>query len=824
MEHQDRALLTIGGLLHDVGKFAQRAGAPKSHEMEGEYCPMDKNGRLTHTHVLYTDYFIEKVLPLPPELDDGRIRSRLARLASVHHKPGNNDLMEQAISVADRLSAGTDRKSGEESSGDYKTSRLVSIFEQISLSGPRNLEELQKGLCYKLAPLSQDPFPVPLETARQTGYAELFDQFCDALMNLPLDMGVDHYIASLISLLEEYTWCIPSSTYKSLADISLFDHAITTTAIAQALAVYHADQGGLPAQGAGTTIKFILLGGDLSGIQNYIFQLDKSHGSGVAKLFRARSFFLQALTRSVVMELLQRLRLSPVARIMDAGGRFVLLLPATEKVKALLPDFELEVQKYFFERFRGELSLNLCWSTMLTESDFRLDRFQQHMDIFNDALETRKLQKFDRLLAAGLNPVIDLDYGLYHDGDCPVCHIRPVDRKASTRHRGALGGDTDLCWECLEQIDHIGRLLPRCHFLIFDREDAGGIELFGRINLRLKDQVDKTLHRQALEIVSIHQRGHFAFQPIATHLPTISKEDLVLWKTCGELTTESDGSFWLDDEQLVEGEVKTFNLLARSAREMTADKKPIGKCFLGAFKADVDNLGMLFSIGLQDRLSISRFTSLSRMLNHFFSDDLVRWIKADFPDLYVVFAGGDDLFLIGPWRQMVVFAKALNDRFKSFVAGRSQVTLCAGIAVTKPALPVHAIAGQAEMQLEQAKDHPDKNAVNLFGTTASWEDFIRLLEKGDWLHALIRDGVVPRGLASRLLYYGEERRAFLAGDIKRGIYISHMQYDFARNITEKSVNDARKRAAIMAIQQDERLLDHIRLPVTWALYRLRKDS
>ncbi len=824
MDHQELALLVLGALLHDIGKFAQRAGAPKSREMEGEYCPTS-NGHPTHTHVLYTDHFIEKVLPLPKEFDDNRTRSRLARLASVHHKPGSGNLSEQALSVADCLSAGTDRKSGEESDGDYKTARLVSIFEQLSLRGPRPLEDLQKGLCYKLSPLAENPFPVPSEIARKTNYADLFERFCNRLSDFPLDMGVAHYMSSVISLLEEYTWCIPSSTYKSLADISLFDHAITTAAIAQALAVYHSDQGGYPSQSADMETKFILVGGDLSGIQHYIFKLDKSHGSGVAKLFRARSFFLQVLTRSVVSELLHRLNLFSVARIMDAGGRFILLLPASDKVRSLLPEFELEVQRYFFQRFRGELCLNLCWSTLLTESDFRLDRFQRHLDTFNDALESRKLRKFDRLLATGLSPVIDIDYSAYQYGDCPVCHIRPVDREASARYRGgAQSADIDLCWECIEQIEHIGKLLPHCQFLVFDRTDSGGVQLFGGISLHLKETVDRTFNRQAIEIVSIHQRGRFAYQPIATHLPTISEHDLAVWRAWDELKTDDDGCMWVADERLAEGESKTFNLLARSAREIAPDGKPIGRSFLGAFKADVDNLGMLFSIGLQDRLSISRFASLSRMLNHFFSDDLVRWIKNDYPDLYVVFAGGDDLFLIGPWRQTVGFAKALNDRFKRFVAGRPEITLSAGISVTKPALPVHSIADQVEAQLEQAKKHHGKNAVNLFSTTAGWDDFARLIEKGDWLHALIRDGHVPRGLGTRLLYYGNERQAFLDGDIKRGIYLSHMQYDFARNINEKTVKNTQEREAILGIQGNEFLLDHIRLPVSWALYRLRKDA
>lgn len=822
MKPRDLELLVIAALLHDIGKFAQRAGAPKSSEMEGEYCRTE-NGRPTHTHVLYTDHFIEHLLPLPAELDDPKVRGTIARLASAHHKPAAENLLEESISVADKLSAGTDRKAGEESQGDYKSARLVAIFEQLSFSEPRPLKELQSGQYYSLVPITENSYPTALEQARESDYATLFRCFCDGLKSLPVDMGVAHYTDSLISLLEEFTWCIPSSTYRSLSDISLFDHATTTAAIAQALMVYHAEQGGTPDRNSASPPKFVLVGGDLSGIQRYIFDLDKSHGSGIAKLFRARSFFLQALTRSVHIDLLARLHLSPVARIMDAGGRFVLLLPATKGVCAMLPDFELEVQRYFFERFRGEISFNLSWSTQLAEHDFQQERFQKHLDVFHDAIEARKLKKFDRLIATGLNPVIDLDYAAYSAGDCPVCHARPIDPEASDHHRGRYGVEVQLCRECAEQIELIGTRLPRSQFMVFERQGKGAVELFGGITLHLKEAIDPHRDQSAIEIVAMHQRGRFAYQPIAAHLPTISEQDVAQWQSWGEIEYGADGSMEMEGEAIEIGEAKTFNLLARSARETTPEGRPIGRSFLGALKADVDNLGLLFSIGLQDRLSISRFASLSRMLNHFFSDDLVRWIKTEYPDLYIVFAGGDDLFLVGPWRQMADFAKELNKRFCKFAAVRPQVTLSAGIGVTKPGLPMHAIAAQAEKYLEKAKNHPGKNSIALFSTTVGWDDFDRLLEKGDWLHSLMRDGHVPKALGNRLLYYGRERLAFLAGDIKRGIYLSYMRYDFARNINEKTVKNPEERAAIAAIQQDEFLLDHVRLPVTLALYRLRKD-
>lgn len=93
---EENELLVLAALLHDIGKFAQRAGAAKSAGMEQEYCKIDQNGKPTHTHVLYTDAFIEDTrFPLPPELEAKR--SKLARLASAHHKPALDSMEELCI-------------------------------------------------------------------------------------------------------------------------------------------------------------------------------------------------------------------------------------------------------------------------------------------------------------------------------------------------------------------------------------------------------------------------------------------------------------------------------------------------------------------------------------------------------------------------------------------------------------------------------------------------------------------------------------------------------------------------------------------------------
>lgn len=822
MQKQDLQQLVLGALLHDVGKLSQRAGGKSSREMEGEYCPTF-NGRPSHLHVLYTDALISdyNALPLPPEIN----RDTLARLASSHHKPALDNLEELCLKTADCLSAGADRIEEHPDTGNYKTARMASIFEQVHMHRGSEQEYTKY---YPLTAIDHACFPIPLEEARKTTYQKLFDDFLEGLANLPVHLGVDHYTGSLVSILEKYTWCVPSSTYKTAPDISLFDHSMTTASIAQALAVYHDACGGFPGEKKKEK-KFVLFGGDLSGIQKYIFGIDKSHGAGVGKILRARSFYLQMLTKSVILSLLKRLNLLPQAKIMDAGGRFVLLLPATSAVMDVLPKFDLEVQTWFLNRFKGELCLNLSYATLLSEDDLRQDAptthedFKASLDRFNDDLDRRKQSKFSLLFAQGFNPVFELNYDAYEHGECVVCKKNPVDPRAADKFEQIHGRRIELCADCAQQIDTIGRKLPKARFLEFSDQRSGGVELFDKIFVRLLDHDPDS--PKALEITNIRSRDLHVYHPVAGHLPMISEEDVEKWKEMG-VVEESEAGIFIDGEPAEIDDPKTLNLLGLSS--MIRDEHGLrGKSFLAAFKADVDNLGFVFGVGLGERLSISRFCTLSRLLNHFFSDYLIRFIEKAYPDIYVVFAGGDDLFVLGPWYQTLHFARDMQRQFREYVCSNPDLTLCAGINISKPRLPVRTIADHAEHLLdEKAKkfvspNGEEKNAVNVFGVTTQWENFGTLLATGDKLESLVLEGKMSRGLAYRLLTYAAEHRALTRdGDISKGMYKSHMCYDFARNL---HVQDQVERDGIVAMIADQFLLDHMHLPLTYALYRIRKD-
>ena len=812
MKHE---LAVLAAWLHDIGKFAQRAGAPASAGLEQEICPQGE----THRHVLYTDYFIENVLPLPPEMEG--LRGGLARMAAAHHRPDSASREETALQRADRLSSGGDRREGD-AGGNYRTARLESIFHSIRLgdSGP---EKDAAPLRYRLLPLDdEDSNPLfPCAATDDRGaYAELYADFCKALAALPVKLGFRHYLHSLTTVLERFTWCIPSSTYGTRADISLHDHAATTAAITQALLACPEGQE-----------RFLLFGADLGGIQKFIFG-EASHADGgdkgAGKLLRARSFLLQALTRSVWLVLLERLELSHAARIMDAGGRFVLLLPDTPTTRTELDRLEREAERWLLDSFQGSVRMTFA-RLPLEPDDLLREQFVTCFEQFNDALEQAKLRPFSGLFGEHVSPVLPVDHEAYRQfGECELCRRRPATAPQEEE-------EAPMCAQCRHLVRQVGKELPRARYLVLNRR-PGGLPLFGGLYLWLKGgkkEEEEKEHApdtgEALDIVSIRDRTAFSAMPIAGFIPTVREDDLQRWQKEGRLRREGDALF-LAGEECRAGEPRTFAMLAEEARIPPQKEGEAWRSVacLAACKADVDNLGLIFGMGFgtgrDSRFSISRFAMLSRMMNHFFGAHLMRVIEREFPDIYVIFAGGDDLFVLGPWSEVVDFALRLQADFTAFSGGNPAVTLSAGLPVVKPRLPLRALREAAEAALEQSKEEPGKNAATLFGVSAPWPLFQSLLDDGRWLEDLCLRGVLTQGLLRRLLGYARDCRDFAAGGaIRKGLYLSHMAYDLARNFKNSSdtVDDLQR---LKGLGQDSRKFPRAEPGIVWALYRTRISS
>ena len=817
MENKLR-ILVLSALLHDIGKFAQRASRPYSEEMESEYLT-DFKGRPGHWHTVYSDYFLEKDLPLPKELEESR--SLIARIASAHHRPDEKSLSEMALMIADRLSSGIDRIKDEEheSKMGFRESRLLSPFDEVELVNHHF--ELPGNWFYDLVPLESGSEKIFPRSGRSKGspqdYEALFTQFLSELGKLNVSVPFSFYLDGVVSLLEKYTWCIPSSSFKTVPDISLFDHAFSTAGIAQALFLYHNHCGDIP-RWEDNKSKFVLIGGDLSGIQDYIFGISRNTGRGVSKIFRARSFFRQAVTRSILLAIQNRLGVFSVCRLMDSGGKFILILPSIEPLMDQLGDLDEEIQVWFRRKFKGQLTMNLSWATQLSHQDFLLKNFQSRVDEVNESLEMSKYRKLKKTFALS-GPVIEEDYDENEGGNCLLCGINSADEDSSKRYDEKEGLSISICSDCCEQIVYIGTQLPRTDYLIYGVK--GEVSLFGGIRLVLSEKAPSDLADVFL-VETLKDTANFSRARLARHLPRL---------TNGELADNRWLKLFQQEEanqDLRPDQPKTFRMIAQKSKK-ELEGKLVGRELLGFLKADVDNLGLLFSIGMSDRLSVARFASISRMLNLFFSEYLVEVVRKDFPDIYVVFAGGDDLFLVGPWWQTIRFAITLRKKLSQFCAQNPDFTLSAGILMAKPRFPMRKAADLVELNLEEAKKitgpNRTKDSMRLLEQTLSWAELEELMDLGEKFDKALEEKDrtnFSTAFVYRLLEYHKMYRKFMhERKVNFGRYLSLAHYDIGRNVqTSKTDNRAELEMLydIFAVGVSERpVLDRLNIPLFYAI-------
>ena len=818
MEELKRVVLAA--LLHDVGKFAQRAKRPYSKDMEGEYLTNFK-GKAGHWHTVYTDYFIENDLPLPKDIREDR--SRIARMASAHHKPNHDDAAEMSIMIADRLSSGErEEHAHSEEPPSFREARLVSVFDQVQMG--RHEFNPPGEWFHRLVPLDPQEdqfFPIQAKASGDPDeYAALFDSFMSDIEKISQDLPFDLYLEALATTLESYTWCIPSSTYKTLADISLYDHGFTTASIAQALFLFHKNKGTAPRK-KDEEDKFIILGGDLSGIQDYIFGISKNSGRGVSKIFRARSFYLQAVVRSVILSICQRLGVHGVCRLMDSGGKFMLLLPLLPEVQEKLSVLEKEVHGWFKGRFKGLLSMSLSWQTTLSQKDFEPETFRKKLDQTHDALEVAKLKKLNTAIAND-GPVIAEDYDEREGGNCTICGYNPSDVECTESIANREGQEISLCRECFQQIVEIGANLPKKQYYTY--ADKGDIALFGGVYFSM--HAKPPAHFQGvLAMETPANMPGVAHARIARSLPSVTEEELMDNAWFSALDAESE------DIPLELGRIKTFGMIASKAKKKSGDEL-IGRALLGFMKADVDNLGLAFSMGLGDRLSVARFSFLSRMLSFFFSDYLTTLCEKRFPDIYTVFAGGDDLFMVGPWNQALEFALRVREDFAKFCGNNPDLTLSAAVMPAKPRLPMRKAAALVKDWLDKAKESsPEKDKLCFLEEAFSWEVMKDLIEQGKFFEKAMEEKDRTRFTPSfvyRLLEYQRMYKRFIRENkIRFGRYLSHAHYDIGRNIADpKGGNQAEVDVlySIFAVGAESRpLLDNLHVPLYYAINRNRKE-
>ncbi|RTZ58992.1 MAG: hypothetical protein DSZ31_04710, partial [Gammaproteobacteria bacterium] len=251
-----------------------------------------------------------------------------------------------------------------------------------------------------------------------------------------------------------------------------------------------------------------------------------------------------------------------------------------------------------------------------------------------------------------------------------------------------------------------------------------------------------------------------------------------------------------------EGEIIPFTVL---------EKLSLGDKKLGYFKADVDNLGLIFMAGIRN-YTFSRIATLSRMLELFFTlytDRLLRdlkgeLLKGDYKEreevkylkevesvVYTVFSGGDDLFLIAPWNVAVKTATLIRQKFGEYTCRNSTFGMSAGLGFFKGHFPVRLASDITDNLESKAKQKVSENGrkdkIALWDTVLEWKELSELEEKAFKLLKELENGNLSRSLLYRLYIRLKAIKDTTKEDsVKRKEelyrFIPYFYYQLARNV------------------------------------------
>lgn len=756
-----------------------------------QYCPWHsttpggKNGYHSHIHAAYTALAFDHIERHAPslihgdmapfvnraQLQEGSNTDSLVNAAAAHHKP--ETFLQWIIATADRLASGFEREAFEaynaaqEGNPDNPTgrnhyqARLLSVLEQVHIPGTskeaHTLQSLQwryplKALSPRaIFPQLREQCEPGQDTPAQQEYAALWQQFLQALQAIPAahrsqwPLWLDHFDTAWLT----FTHAIPSATaFGSKPEVSLYDHSKATAALAVALWRWHEAHGQTDAAAVQRLKersdwdeqKFLLIQGDFFGIQEFIFADGSQTRRDAARLLRGRSFQVSLFTELAALKVLDTLQLPPTSQITNAAGKFLIVAPNTAQARQQLAEVRQELNDWFLQHSFGLAGLGLAGKAA-SANDF-LDkqpehRFQKLMGALFADLEKAKLHRFD-LTAASAPSVFDVQYP---HGVCRYNDRLPADRVRDGLASAALSRDQIEIGKGLSRQDRLlvlrqgeavapGGSVTRLEVPIFGYtvaftadEDRSG--KFGNLasNASLARCWDFSLP-DGLEQTLWHG---YARRYINAYVPRFSSIDLQTQAKYKGI--EED----VDADDVKHGAGKTLNHIACEDRLPKSDDTSDaanwqGQVALMTLKGDVDNLGTIFQQGLKEP-TFAKMAALSRQMNAFFAVYLPALCAKEFPNTYTVFAGGDDFFLIGPWHSTQKLAARMAGAFADYVAGNPGITFSAGMCMTKPGLPMHTLATQAEDALEAAKasDHPEasqrKNAVVVYGERVRWPEW-----------------------------------------------------------------------------------------------------
>jgi CRISPR-associated protein Csm1 len=734
--------LIYAALLHDVGKIAQRAD----------------NVRVKHGH-LGADYLARWLKENPnysSEQVDQQFREIIQaikhhRADEINHEELTPNSLAYLVATADHIAEGSDRQKQDfddeiDSSNNplypewSQKFALADIFTHFKESKPIR--------CHKPLLLKDDgqiSFPTKkIDNFSNVDYAQLSSRISDIVRNI--DFNEDQ-ISYLLGVLEATCSYIPSGINDTVSsDISLYDHLKLVTAFSTCLYYYvqeHQIRDFRHDVYENPQVyrenAFLMVSFELTGLQDFIYTISDPDA---AKLLRARSFYLEMMSEYFTDQLLGSVNCSRANLLYLGGAHAYLILPNTEFVRSKLKEFHQRNNDFLLENFSNSLylavaSVEFSAGDVMQNYQAHVYDVQKYQNIFRkltQQISNSKLHRYDATTLRKLN-----NRGKTAGRECRICHQI---------------GNKDICSIC-------------------------------RALIKISDQVLSTPENS--------ESGYFIVSDVQTGLPVSKDKYLDYWQNRFDTIQAVMDMIDSGNPEHIQLYVKNqfFNQFSRGTRiavgeycsqiqghsltlgEMANRAQGVNR--IGVLRLDVDDLGEAFVSGFSHQgkgeySTIARTAVLSRSLGLFFKfyinylllhpncQTLTHGRSSRGRKIQVIYSGGDDVFIVGAWDDVIEFAVDIRQQFK--IWSDHKLTVSAGLGIFAPKFSIGVAADLVQNLENKSKEHlingHAKDSLTLFSEndTYFWNDFIDqvLHQKYSTIDRFFRDTNIASDYGSSFVY------------------------------------------------------------------------
>ncbi|RLI82087.1 type III-A CRISPR-associated protein Cas10/Csm1 [Archaeoglobales archaeon] len=489
---------------------------------------------------------------------------------------------------------------------------------------------------------------------------------------LKSELDPNKKLFTLANLLKKYAFFVPD---ERMPDVSLCEHLRLSAIFTYCMLK--------------DRTKFLLIRGDVSGIQEFISKITYTKA---LRFLKGRSFYLELLNMAAALRIVKELGIPLIQILSCAAGNFLVVAPSNAANK--MHEVAKKINRELLEK---GIYIAIAWK------EFEFDRAKQFSKLIDEIEEEIRIKKARKYSELSYEEV----FGLKMGDECEICGRDAKLEKIELREEGKEFEACPLCNEIYKLSKELVNLEGKWINVYIDNVPNHAVPILG-IGFSISNL----------------EKADYAFK--------INSTDFL-----SEIENTGLG-------------FRFFNTQAADTRIDEIAKYSEGADCIGILKLDGDNMGEIFSHGInnwwrkrgvnKDLMCPARYATLSSLIELFYGYIVeIICLKGKFftkkkafeeSGIYVIYSGGDDLFAVGPWNQIIDLAIKIREEYEEFTQNPN-FTISAGIYVCEKKFPIYKSFQITVDALEDAKERfrdTGKDAISLFNEKIRFKDALKARE------------------------------------------------------------------------------------------------